>query len=177
MSVTRKSIVLLISTFVVYGVLVAINEGEFWPFSIYPMFSQAGTPWSRTIVRETPPSTPVAWDTVSIRGLPGEPYSLLDHGVDPIDLSNFLSKTEHWNDKRVQALQKMFAEGRGEMPELLVFRVNGRLAAEDSIALQFIPYAHLSIDNAIPNPALRQQRTQLAPEKGSSRTSLAHETD
>lgn len=31
---------------VVYGLLVAIHLGEFWPFSIYPMFSQTGNPWT-----------------------------------------------------------------------------------------------------------------------------------
>jgi hypothetical protein len=34
----------------IYAVLVASHEGEFWPFSIYPMFSQAGNPWTRAMV-------------------------------------------------------------------------------------------------------------------------------
>lgn len=42
---------------VVYALLVATHLGEFWPFSIYPMFSQAGTPWTRAVVRELPSQT------------------------------------------------------------------------------------------------------------------------
>ncbi|MDX1586597.1 MAG: hypothetical protein R3222_07630, partial [Balneolaceae bacterium] len=41
---------ILIAVLVVNIALVATHEGEFWPFSIFPMFSQAGNPWSRGVL-------------------------------------------------------------------------------------------------------------------------------
>lgn len=32
------------------GVLMGFHKGEFWPYSIYPMFSKAGQPWTRAAV-------------------------------------------------------------------------------------------------------------------------------
>lgn len=73
------------------------------------MFSRAGRPWSRAIVcdfsHET--STP-RWTSVSAAQLPGEPFALLPHGIDPIDLANFVSKTETWDADRVRGLRQMF---------------------------------------------------------------------
>lgn len=37
--------------------LVSTHRGEFWPFSIFPMFSQAGNPWSRGVVENVRDTT------------------------------------------------------------------------------------------------------------------------
>jgi len=140
-------------TFVVYGLLVATNEGEFWPFSIYPMFSQGGNSWSRTIVQEVD-FVPARWDTLTTSSLPGRAFPLLDHGIDPIDLANFVSKTTVWDEPRAAALQRMFAPELDDQRRLLIFRVTGRLVESDSIAISFIPYAVVSAEGAMLNPAL-----------------------
>ena len=57
MTFRRKALRITLGTLIVYALLVATHLGEFWPFSIYPMFSQAGNPWSRAVVREMPPGT------------------------------------------------------------------------------------------------------------------------
>ena len=78
--------------FLVHALLVATHEGEFWPFSIYPMFSQAGNPWARAMVLDVSEledsemwedqAYPLASDesVVSLRTL----------GIDQIDYSNFV---------------------------------------------------------------------------------------
>ena len=49
--------------FLLSTVLVASHKGEFWPFSIYPMFSQAGNSWSRALLIEIEPDdTTNIWD-------------------------------------------------------------------------------------------------------------------
>src|SRR5690625_1138715 len=45
-----KALKILGVLFLVHAILVSTHEGEFWPFSIYPMFSQAGNPWARAMV-------------------------------------------------------------------------------------------------------------------------------
>jgi hypothetical protein len=67
---------------VLYGVLVATHKGEFWPFSIFPMFSQAGGEWSRAVVREVPrEEAPTDWEPLLQTELPGEPLALTDYGL------------------------------------------------------------------------------------------------
>ena len=150
---TRRAVRLLIVTFLAYGLLVATNEGEWWPFSIYPMFSQAGNSWSRTIVRAEEADL-VRWDTLAFADLSGEPFSLVDHGVDPIDLANFVSKTRSWNESRVNALRKMFRIEQPDVPPLVVYRVNGHMIGEDSVALRFVPYAAMDAQKTLLNPAI-----------------------
>lgn len=153
MSVARKASLFLLATLSAYGALVGTNEGEFWPFSIYPMFSQGGKPWSRAIVVEVEDDV-IAWDTLSANDLPGEPFGLLEHGIDPIDLSNFVSKTRTWDAERVRGLEHMFQEQRASAKNLLVMRVNGRLLPSDSVEVSFVPYALMTPTTTHLNPAL-----------------------
>lgn len=150
----RRAVRVLIATFLAYGVLVGTNEGEFWPFSIYPMFSQGGTPWSRAIVRDVSNDDSVAWSLSTSRDLPGEPYPLSVRGVDPIDLSNFVSKTDRWDDARIAGLRKMFGEHELRDRDLLVMRVNGRIDQDDSVIVEFVPYARLSAERSMLNEEL-----------------------
>jgi len=155
MSIIRKrALFILFGTLLAYGVLVGTHEGEFWPFSIYPMFSQAGRPWSRAIVHDIPDGEAVAWKPASSRdALPGIPFPLSDHGISPIDLADFIFKTETWSPDRVNGLRSMFYDQVGSH-NLLVIRVNGRLAGRDSVAIEFVPYALVRADTSILNPDL-----------------------
>jgi|SRR6056297_2758764 len=149
---TRRALRVLGVTFLIYGALVATHEGEFWPFSIFPMFSQAGNPWSRAVVRDVPPTDAERWDAVGAADLPGAGYPLLDYGVDPIDLANFVKKTEHWTPRRVAALGTMLEPPRGRT--LRVYRADGRMAEGDSVAVTFVPVATVSADTVLLNPVL-----------------------
>ncbi len=149
----RKAGVLLLGTLLAYGLLVATHVGEFWPFSIYPMFSQAGQPWSRTVVREVEPAGAVTWRPVATAGLPGRAFAAAPHGVDQTDLANFVSKTQRWDADRVAALKRLFAGSLGEGP-LLVMRAGGEIVDGDSVRLTFTPYVLLAEDSVRLNPSL-----------------------
>lgn len=140
----RRAGRVILYTLIAYGVLVGANLGEFWPFSIYPMFSKGGNSWSRAAVMDVTNVDNTSWENHSFTDLPGEPFPLLSHGVDPIDLSNFISKSKRWDEARVAGLRKMFATHSLEDRRLLVLRVNGRITAEDSILVEFVPYALLT---------------------------------
>lgn len=173
MPARRKAVRLLLGTLAVYALLVATHRGEFWPFSIYPMFSQAGQPWSRTVVRTVEAGAFEAgaarWRETSLGALPGQPFALDLHGVDQTDLSNFVSKTRRWDADRTAALHALFDgqfypgqapekesvhEGRGRGRSFLVLRADGRLTEADSVAVSFVPYALLRPDTTLLNPRL-----------------------
>lgn len=139
-SFQKKTTRCLIAVFLVYGVLVAPHEGEFWPFSIYPMFSQAGNPWTRALVRDVsdvPDS--LIWQSTDLQTLNGSPIALQDYGVDQIDFANFVSKTEEWPPKRKQALHVMFGKENIKDRKLMVMKVNGRLVGDDSVTVEAVP--------------------------------------
>jgi hypothetical protein len=153
----RRAGRLLFGILFVYALLVATHKGEFWPFSIYPMFSQAGNPFSRAVVRDvSAEAEPVRWTTASLDSLPGQPFPLRPNGVDNIDLANFVSKTEAWTPRRVQGLQSLF---KPHLPdhELLVMRVNGRMVEGDSVVVDFVPYVYMHADSTDLNPDLRRK--------------------
>ena len=156
----KKSIKVIGLTFLIYALLVATHLGEFWPFSIYPMFSQAGNPWSRSIVREIPrsddPDKTIAWTAVDADNLPGLPVALDDHGVDPIDLANFVSKTEKWDNNRVEGLRNMFRADELGLQQLLIFRAIGAMNEADSVVLSFEPYVLVNQEGALVNPGLNR---------------------
>ena len=153
---------ILLVTLALYVGLVATHLGEFWPFSIYPMFSKTGRPWSRAIVRVVSAEAPESfdWSTVPIDAMPGEGFALKDHDIDPIDLANFVSKTRSWDAERVQGLHQMFArELKGDTDLLLlVMRVNGRLerdgSGKEDVVLEAVPYVMLDTERGYANPDL-----------------------
>jgi hypothetical protein len=146
---TNKARTAIWGVLLVYALTVATHLGEFWPFSIYPMFSQAGNPWSRSLVREVSPEDSISWDTVSLDALPGQPYGVASGGVDAIDLANFVSKTTVWDTDRVAALKLMLLAEPPKTPlDLLVFRVRARLTESDSVAILATPYVRVGTDRA-----------------------------
>jgi hypothetical protein len=154
MSRYKRSVTALVAAFLVYGVLTATHLGEFWPFSIYPMFSQGGNPWSRAVVRDVTQSPDdMAWQIYAREDLPGAPFAVLPNGIDPIDLANFVSKTDRWDDARVAGLRRMFYDQIDER-RLLVMRVNGRIDGGDSVRVEFVPYALIGPDTTALNPSL-----------------------
>lgn len=154
-SFQKKSSRYLLFVLVIYAVLVAPHEGEFWPFSIYPMFSKAGQPWTRAIARDMT-STPEQqrWETTDLQGLHGSPVSLQDFGVDQIDYANFVSKTDHWDHKRQTALQQMFGSQNLADKKVMVMKVSGLFNNQDSIVVQAVPLFLVSGDTVRSNPTL-----------------------
>lgn len=135
--------------------LVASHEGEFWPFSIFPMFSQAGNEWSRGVVEQVSDSTRAdLWQTKSIKEIEGRILPLKDYGIHEIDFANYITKTKVWNDKRLNGMRSTFQINQypGEM--WLATKVQGYMNEEDSVVIEAIPMFLFTADTTIKNPKL-----------------------
>ncbi len=144
---------LMSGTMLVFALLVATHLGEFWPFSIYPMFSQGGRTWSRAIVREVVTADSAMWRTVSVDDLPGTAFPMDISGANQNDLANFVSKSSTWNAARVGALRSIFGESSAGR-SLLVMRAEGRLDEDRQVQVTYTPYMILSPDTTVFNPTL-----------------------
>lgn len=144
----------------VYALLVATHRGEFWPFSIYPMFSQAGNPWTRALVREIPASatgsshlrTALLTPTVGVDELPGKPLPLKRLNVNQNDVANFVSKTAEWSDREVSNLRHLLAEAIGPDRAVLVYRVRGTPGSNGRVEVRCIPLFLFTPDASHPSP-------------------------
>ncbi|MFN1833690.1 hypothetical protein AB2B38_000395 [Balneola sp. MJW-20] len=145
---------ILLFTFLTFGILVGTHLGEFWPLSIYPMFSKAGNPWTRALVRdiEELPTDSAVWNTRNINTLPGKQVSLAEIGVDQIDYSNFVSKTKNWNSERIQALRTMLGEEYLQEQNFMIYKVQGKLTDDDSVLIDYVPILYFSSDRSYFNP-------------------------
>jgi len=156
----KKATKATVITFIVYGVLVATYLGEFWPFSIFPMFSQAGNPWTRAmsmdVTDEYEQLGEIIWTIDAVEHLPGTNFALRQYGVDQIDFANFVSKTRDWNEIRVQALRNMIGEQNLESRYLMIYKVTGKMTPDDEVVIQATPFILLTPDGNKMNPLLPQ---------------------
>jgi hypothetical protein len=142
----------------IYALLVATHEGEFWPFSIYPMFSQAGNPWTRAMVLDvTDLPEEQIWNKTAFDTEKNSPVPLRSQGIDQIDFSNFVSKTEQWTESRKAALRAMFREEQLSGNRWMVVKVHGQMAGPDSVAMQIEPWLLLTDDGVFENPNLSSE--------------------
>ncbi len=140
--------------FLVMGVLVASHKGEFWPFSIYPMFSRAGKPWSRAIVRDyTLVPDGRLWETAPLDEISGEPFALRDHGIEGPDIANFVVKNRNWSREGQEGFRKIFLDYLGDGRRFMLFRVNGR-AQGDDVIVEAVPVMLMYADSTRLNPSL-----------------------
>jgi hypothetical protein len=146
MSLHRTSIRIVGGTLLVYALLVATHLGEFWPFSIYPMFSQAGNPWTRAIVREVPePPEATSWNEIRFQDLPGQPFPMVPQGISQNDVSNYVSKTSAWTPERLRGLRSLFEGSYNFDKPLMVYKVRGALQG-DSVDITAIPVMRMEKD-------------------------------
>jgi hypothetical protein len=139
MNPTRKIIAILSIVMIVQAAFLATHEGEFWPFSIYPMFSKAGREWTRVVVRDVsdlPPDS--VWRRADPESLPGQQVALRQYGGETIDASDFVNKTANWTDSRRQAFVKLLGQEKAGDAVWLVFRVRGHLT-ETSVVVTAEP--------------------------------------
>jgi len=145
---------LLIGTLLAYALLVSTHLGEFWPFSIYPMFSRGGHDWSRAIVRDmSAESDVVPWTTVSIDDLPGEAFALSSVAINQNDIANFVAKAIDWSPDRIGAMRKVFGSALGSR-SLLLYRAEGRLLDGNRVEMAFTPFVLMTPGNTEFNPSL-----------------------
>ena len=161
MEIKKKAIRLLIGSFLAYAVLVATHLGEFWPFSVYPMFSIAGKPWTRSLVREIPEqmaSSDEIWKVVGFDNLPGNQLAMNDIGVSQNDMANMVKKTKVWNEAKVRGLRSLL-ESELQTKSLMVYRARGEKVdnPEEPVKIEFTPFILLNSDTTIFNPNLEFQ--------------------
>lgn len=169
MSLQTKALQLVGAVLVAYALLVATHRGEFWPFSIYPMFSQAGTPWTRSLVRQMPNDRNPSWDTTSLQALPGTAFPLEARGINENDVANYVSKTEAWTPARLRGLRSIFAGSYDFSTSLLILRVRGELV-DDSVSVTATPLLLFTADTTRLNPSLDVASDSLDPPATSSRS-------
>jgi len=153
----RKSIRIIFGTLIIYALLVSTHLGEFWPFSIYPMFSQAGNPWKRAIVRDvTAENHKNLWQATNQQNLVGQTVPLNELNINTNDIANLLSKTKVWNDRKVKGVRKLFSDELNSK-QLLLLQAQGSLVKDDSVQVRFVPFIYLSKDTTILNSKLKTQ--------------------
>lgn len=143
------------ATLLVFAITVASHEGEFWPFSIYPMFSQAGNPWTRAMVLDvTDYDAAEIWKLHTLSERSSPTVSVRKYGVDQIDFSNFVSKTDNWSETRKNALLAMFGSEFPEERRWMITKVRGELVGKDSVIVQIQPFLLLTKNEVLQNPLL-----------------------
>lgn len=144
---------ILLTALLINTVLVATHKGEFWPFSIFPMFSQAGNEWSRGVVQTIDTQIePSIWNKKTIRDIEDQVLSLDSIGVDAIDYANFISKTKEWNPKRIQGLRDLLKIREYPESKWMITIVKGYLAKEDSVVVEATPLFLFTDDTTYRNP-------------------------
>ena len=158
----------LIGVGIAHALLAATHGGEFWPFSIYPMFSKAGRPWARALVIEAGPS-PLRQqlDTqYRLDDLPGTPLGLEALGIPQNDVSSLVQRADRWGAPEIAALKQLF----GSLPcqhALIVLVVRG-VPAEGAVQYVATPVgALLCAANRV--SVVRPERAHLATPEESAR--------
>lgn len=144
----------------VYAVLVATHRGEFWPMSIYPMFSQAGRPWTRAVVRQIEPDAVVQWDVCDAADLPGQPFALAPRSIGQNDVANFVAKTQTWDERRVAGLRRLFDEHLRQRA-LVFYAARGRLDEQGGIRIEYEPVIVLRPDGSRLSPSILAQEGRV----------------
>ena len=150
-TLNRRAFLALGASFGAYAGLVATHRGEFWPLSIYPMFSLAGRPWRRSMVVEIEPGAAIAWRETTLDNLPGTPVSAKKAGANTNDMSKFVQLTERWDRDRVDAFREFWRPLLEEGKHLLLLRADGRLE-EGDVVTTITPLVHLWDEGYAVNP-------------------------
>jgi len=157
-SFSKRGMKVLGVSLLVYALLVAPHQGEFWPLSIYPMFSQAGNPWTRAMILDVT-NKPDAdlWERQPLNSRESDVVAVSDYGVDQIDFSNFVVKTQNWTQTRQKALKDMFGTSAIENERWMVSKVRGELIGSDSVSIEITPFILLTPDSTYLNPNLQAE--------------------
>jgi hypothetical protein len=125
-----------------YALIAMTGDGEFWPFSKFPMFSRAGRPWTRALAVElAAPVSEQALGEVWEKELPGRPFALHHYQINQDDLSAVMrSYTPPLTDEQTDFLAKYFERVRHDRT-LVLYSVRGRFRQDRSVRERFTPVA------------------------------------
>lgn len=142
-----------------YILLVATHEGEFWPFSIYPMFSQAGNPWTRAMVMDvTDVPDEALWEILRLDESDPSVIPVGRYGVDQIDFANFISKTQEWTPSRREALLTMFGPDALQGRRWMAASVHGAMEEESTVTILIVPLLLMTEEGVTLRPEVNQHQ-------------------
>ena len=131
------------------AILMATHLGEFWPYSIFPMFSRAGRPWRNVLVREVAdPAAPGLFTTVAVEDLPGIAFPVAGHGIPQRDLAKLVREESDWQGDSPAKLRGML-EPFADRSWLLVVRVVGPMPEAGRVITEATPFLLLGPDGAV----------------------------
>lgn len=153
---------LLVITFIINAILVSTHEGEFWPFSIFPMFSQAGQPWSRGVVEQVQDEhRPDLWEIKPLEEIEQRVLPLENYGIHEIDFANFISKTTVWDQKRINGLRSTFSIEQYPDQKWMATRVKGFLTDDNEVTIRTYPMLLVTADTTYKNPNIFTDSTAV----------------
>ena len=156
----EQSIKLLVAILISVAFLLSTHLGEFWPFSIYPMFSQAGKEWERSLVRDVS-DTPEQkiWETEhSVGNLQGTSFAMNEVNINQNDVANFSQKAGAWSERKIKGMRHLFRTELNQR-DLLLMKVTGSLTKEkDTVIIDYTPFMLMKSDTTIFNPEMEISR-------------------
>jgi hypothetical protein len=153
---SRRFKLLALGILLLYALVIARGDGEFWPFSKFPMFARAGRPWTRALVVELAAPVPdqslvEVWENE----LPGPVFPLHRHKINQDDLSAVLRAiTPPVNAEQAAFLAKYFERVRHDKT-LVLYSVRGSFRPDRSVRVRFNPLAIIGPDGVralLPQP-------------------------
>lgn len=143
----RRFGVLALALALGYVAAVFAQQGDFWPFSRFAMFSNPRKPWRRALVRELDAAAfaqPLA--EVSEKELPGKPYAIDPVGIDQHDLSAAIRRIEGpLTPEQSKLIAGYFA--RAQAPHLVLYVARGTLRSkEKTVSVRYRPIARIAPD-------------------------------
>jgi hypothetical protein len=151
----RRALHAVSCTLAVYALAVLAHSGEFWPFSIYPMFARAGQPWTHALVIEVDRDGQRDWGPWRLNALPGAVYPALSAGVKAKDLSQVVRLTADWTEERIVQLRNLFGVPLSAGSTLMILRVDGRLSRAAEVEVEATGVILIAPDGNELNPQLR----------------------
>jgi hypothetical protein len=146
---------ILLITILINIVLVSTHRGEFWPFSIFPMFSIAGQPFVRGVVVEVEDLSQAGlWEVKPLSEIDDRVIPLQKYGISPFDFANYIKKTEHWDAEKINGLRSTFQIERYPDKMWMITRVKGFFNEDNEIFIYTYPMFLLTSDTTYKNPNL-----------------------
>lgn len=158
--VYKKTKQIFFGVMIVQLLLVATHLGEFWPFSIFPMFSKAGKTWTRSLVRDVSQvsDSTLYWEEgFSVDDLPGNSFAMDEVAINTNDVSNTIEKVAVWDEQAKNSIRHLFQSGLQDR-KLMVYRVNGSFEKDANgnreVSLKYTPFILLSESAIVLNQKL-----------------------
>lgn len=156
-SARRRAMQAVGFTLAAWTLAVLPHRGEFWPFSIYPMFARAGRPWTNALVVEVDPHARRDWGPWTLQDLPGTVYPTQPVGVSGLDVSQLVKLTGSWSDEKIALTRKLFHEALSDGRTLMIVRSDGHLTRDLAVEVEHSGVLMIGPEGSELNPRLRAE--------------------